>query len=78
MDEWGCFPSERQRLFDLVQGTKAKGVIFLSGNVHFSEISSIENGKYPLLEFTSSGLTHINLAYAQAGNKHRIAGHAPH
>ena len=42
MDEWGCFPHERRRLFDLILATKAHGVILLSGNVHFAEISQVE------------------------------------
>jgi alkaline phosphatase D len=74
MDEWGCFPHERQRLFDLIETTNAKGVILLSGNVHFAEISKVELNSTSLFEFTSSGLTHINESYANAANKYRIAG----
>ena len=74
MDEWGCFPHERLRLFDLIAKTKAKGVILLTGNVHFAEISRVETKPYPLLDFTSSGLTHINEAYAKADNDYRVAG----
>ena len=29
---------------------------------------------YPLLDFTASGLTHINEAYAKAANEFRVAG----
>jgi alkaline phosphatase D len=74
MDEWGCFPHERQRLFDLIETTESDGVILLSGNVHFAEISKIQNQAYPLLDFTSSGLTHINEVYANAANNYRVAG----
>lgn len=74
MDEWGCFPHERRRLFDLILATKAGGVILLSGNVHFAEISRVETNAYPLLDFTSSGLSHINEAYAKAANEFRVAG----
>ncbi len=74
MDEWGCFPHERQRLFDLIEATKANSVILLSGNVHFAEISRVETRAYPLLDFTSSGLTHVNEAYAKAANEFRVAG----
>ncbi len=74
MDEWGCFPHERQRLFDLILATKAHGVILLSGNVHFAEISRLDTRAYPLLDFTSSGLTHINETYAKAANEFRVAG----
>jgi alkaline phosphatase D len=74
MDEWGCFPHERQRLFDLIQTTEANGAILLSGNVHFAEVSKVETASYPLLDFTSSGLTHVNEAYAEADNEFRVAG----
>ena len=74
MDEWGNFPLERKRLLDLIGRTGAKGIILLSGNVHFAELSKSDAGTYPLLELTSSGMTHVNKAYAKAPNKHRIAG----
>ena len=77
MDEWGCFPHERQQLFDLIETTESDGVILLSGNVHFAEISKVQTKAYPLLDFTSSGLTHINEAYAKAANDYRIAGPMP-
>ena len=74
MDEWGNFPLERQRLFDVISKTKANGVIVLSGNVHFGELSRYDDGDYPFYELTSSGMTHINETYAHAANKYRIAG----
>jgi len=40
----------------------------------FPEVSKIETGAYPLFEFTSSGLTHINEAYAKADNSYCVAG----
>ena len=74
MDEWGNFPTERQNLFDLIGTSGAKGVLFLSGNVHFTELSKHYAGEYPLYEFTSSGMTHVTEAYAKAANEYRIAG----
>jgi len=74
MDEWGNYPLERRRLFDLIAKTGANGVVFLSGNVHFSEISATDEGPYRLFDFTSSGLTHVNEEYARAPNRHRVAG----
>jgi alkaline phosphatase D len=64
-DAWGNFPRERQRLFDLIDETAANGVIFLSGDVHFSEISRSDEGPYPLFDFTSSAL-----AAPATGNEH--------
>ena len=74
MDEWGNYPLERKRLFELIERTKAQGVIILSGNVHFAELSRLDAGAYDLLDFTSSGLTHANKAYAKTQNRYRTAG----
>lgn len=74
MDEWGNYPLERERLFKLIERTDTQGIVILSGNVHFAELSRIDTGKFELLDFTSSGLTHTNTAYALAENKYRVAG----
>ena len=71
MESWGNFPHERERLFKLIESTSAKGALFISGDVHFSEISRVENGPYPLYDFTSSGLTNSNENWAGAVNTHR-------
>ena len=74
MEEWGNFPLERQKLFDLIGKTNANGVVLLSGNVHFSEISTTTEGPYPLVDFTSSGMTHTTPAYSGLRNGKRISG----
>jgi alkaline phosphatase D len=55
-DAWGNFPLERQKLFRLIGKTQANGVVILSGDVHFAEISKTDEGPYPLIDFTSSAL----------------------
>ena len=72
MDEWGNYPHERQRLFDLIHGAGAEGVLLLSGNVHFAELSRVESGGLTLYDFTSSGLTHVNEAYPAVENPYRV------
>ena len=74
MDEWGNYPHERRRLFELIGDTRASGVVLLSGNVHFAELSRSEEGPYPLYDLTSSGLTHVDAEYAEAPNPYRVAG----
>ena len=74
MDEWGVFPHERQRLFDLIKTTGTSGVLLLSGNVHFTELSKTDVADYPLYDFTASGMTHVNPDYAGAPNGQRVAG----
>ncbi|KAJ6773321.1 CALCINEURIN-LIKE METALLO-PHOSPHOESTERASE SUPERFAMILY PROTEIN [Salix purpurea] len=39
LESWGRFPKERNRLFKLIADTKREGVFFISGDVHFGEIS---------------------------------------
>jgi alkaline phosphatase D len=74
-EKWSVFPAERARLFKLLQDTKANGVVFLSGNRLFGELSEIDAGLgYPLFDLTSSGLNMgaRNWRPPEA-NKHRIA-----
>ena len=57
MECWGNMPHERDRLFKLIETTKAKGAFFISGDVHFTELSMTkDDGPYPLYDLTSSGL----------------------
>lgn len=53
---WNQMPLERNRLFGLIDDTKAEGVIFLSGDVHWSELSRYDGGAYPFFDLTSSAL----------------------
>ncbi|KAJ0658352.1 putative alkaline phosphatase [Helianthus annuus] len=58
MESWGRFPRERKRLFNLISNSKRDGVFFISGDVHFGEITRYDCATaYPLYDITSSGLT---------------------
>lgn len=61
-EEWANFPRERRRLFELIGKTRANGVIFVSGDPHFSEYSKIDDTSagYPLWDMTSSALNQYN------------------
>ena len=57
-ESWTNVPHERERLLELVRRTGASGVLFISGDVHWGEISRLEaDGLYPIYDVTSSGLT---------------------
>lgn len=57
-ESWTNVPHERQRFLDLIKSTKASRVFFLSGDVHWGEISRLETpGLYPIYDVTSSGIT---------------------
>jgi alkaline phosphatase D len=51
---WPNYPTERERLLELVERQDSKGVVFLTGDMHFSSIFR-RSGH---LEFMSSGMTH--------------------
>ncbi len=57
-ESWVSFEHERERLFDLIRRTKANGVVFLSGDIHYAELSKLDvNVPYTFWDVTSSGLT---------------------
>jgi len=71
-ESWANFPHEQQRMVDLISKTRANGVVFLTGDVHYSEISKLETKGYPIHDFTSSGLS-STWKFATP-NKNRIEG----
>ena len=57
-ETWANFPHEQERMKMLIKKTKANGVMFISGDVHYGELSKQPNpGAYDLYDLTSSGLT---------------------
>ena len=71
---WGNFPHEVDRLKGLISGSNAKGVILLSGDRHISEFSrtQLDGMNYPLIDFTSSGLTHAYKGFTGEPNPYRV------
>lgn len=75
-ESWANFPKERQRLLDLIEKHQVNGVIIISGDTHWSEVSKVSEAlDYPLWEITSSGLTEKWKDVSP--NKHRV-GHFNH
>ena len=73
-EAWGNFPHEADRLEKLISSSKAEGVIILSGDRHISEFSQtqIDGMNYPLIDFTSSGLTHAYKGFTGEPNPYRV------
>jgi len=73
-ETWGNMPHEVDKLESLIKTTKAKNVIILSGDRHISEFSKKEEDSltYPLIDFTSSGLTHSYTNFKGEPNQFRI------
>lgn len=57
-EAWANFPVEQQKMLGLIKDKKANGICFISGDIHYAEVSKvIENAAYPIYDFTSSGIT---------------------
>jgi len=74
-ETWGNMPDEVTKLDMLLSRTHAKNVIFLSGDRHISEISAkkIQGVNYPVIDFTSSGMTHAYTSYKGEPNPYRVS-----
>ena len=57
-ESWANFPNDRNRLIAFIQKHKINGVLIISGDTHWGEVSKVESkNAYPLWEVTSSGLS---------------------
>jgi alkaline phosphatase D len=57
-EAWANFPHEQERILELIKNKRAEGVLFVSGDVHYAEISKLETADlYPIYDVTSSGLS---------------------
>jgi alkaline phosphatase D len=74
-EAWGNMPHEVEKLEKMIVASKAEKVFILSGDRHISEISKKEIGQenYPLIDFTSSGLTHAYTKFTKEKNKYRVS-----
>ncbi|MBL8820257.1 MAG: alkaline phosphatase family protein, partial [Planctomyces sp.] len=56
-ESWTNFPNELIKMVDLIKSTRANGVIFISGDVHWGELSVLKPpGCYPIYDLTASGI----------------------
>ncbi len=75
IESWANFPHERKRLLRLLEENRASGLVLLSGDVHYAEMSLFSEGPYPLYELTSSNLATNETDWGEEFNKKgRILG----
>ncbi len=70
-EKWANFPNERTKLFDLIKTNDISHPIFISGDRHIGEISTLNYQNITLSEITSSSLTHGWSKRRPEDNKHR-------
>jgi hypothetical protein len=60
-ETWANLPLEQKKLYDLIAKTKANGVIVLSGDRHWAELSVEREGvPYPIWDLTSSSFNQLH------------------
>lgn len=78
-ETWGNMPHEIDKLTKIIQASRAKGVLILSGDRHISEFSktTIDGVPYPIIDFTNSGLTHAYEKHTYESNRYRVGELVP-
>jgi len=72
-ETWSNLPLERQRMLDLLKSTNANGVIFISGDRHWSELSALDDAlPYRLFDFTSSSFNQLHPRGTPTVNRFRF------
>jgi alkaline phosphatase D len=73
-EKWANFPKAKEKLLGLISKTKAKAILFLSGDRHFAEISrvTLKDSTRDVYDFTASGLTHTYVALVDEENPYRV------
>jgi alkaline phosphatase D len=57
-EAWANFPAEQLKMLNVIKQTNAENVMFISGDVHYAEISKMNvSSVYPIYDITSSGLS---------------------
>lgn len=73
-ESWANFPEDRQRLLTFIEKENISGVMMISGDTHWGEVSKLEEqNSYPLWEVTSSGLSEKWKDVSP--NKHRVGNY---
>ncbi len=72
-EAWANLPLEKQRMLDLLRATRAAGVLFVSGDRHWCELSRMPGPTgYPLHDLTASALTEKHPRGTPTPNRYRL------
>ncbi len=78
-ENYGHYPEEKERLLNEISNNKIKGVMFLTGDRHFAEMSMMpREGSYPIYDWTVSPLTAgiVSDKVLKEDNKYKVPGSA--
>jgi alkaline phosphatase D len=78
-ESWANFPREQSRLLEVIQRTRAAGVVFLSGDRHWCEFSKTDGPSgYPLYDITASSMTQKHPRGTPTVNRNRLLAKTYH
>lgn len=70
---WANLPRERNRLLKLIESTRAEGIVFISGDRHWSELSMLaDETPYPIYDVTCSSLNQLHERGTPTENLYRM------
>jgi phosphodiesterase/alkaline phosphatase D-like protein len=71
-EAWANLPHEKERMVKLLASTRANGVLFISGDRHWTELSRMDGPSgYPLFDLTASAMTVPHPRGTPTPNKYR-------
>ena len=76
-ENYGHYPEEKEKLLKEISDNKIKGVMFLTGDRHFAEMSMLpREGSYPIYDWTVSPLTAgiVSDKVLKEDNKYKVRG----
>lgn len=74
-EDFGDYPQEKADFLAFIRQNAIEGVVLLSGDTHYAELSKLNrDGTYPLYEMTSSALTSPYFAGSSDGQALRMPG----
>ena len=69
-EDWSDYPAERADFMKFLIDENIEGIIFFSGDTHYTELNKLErDNTYPLIEITSSALTSPSFPGAEKSNQ---------
>ncbi|NND98658.1 MAG: alkaline phosphatase family protein [Pirellulaceae bacterium] len=70
---WANLPVERARMLHLIRKTRAEGILFISGDRHWSELSAITTDvPYPIYDLTCSSFNQVHPRGTPTENAFRV------
>lgn len=72
-EKWANFPNDKKRMIELIDKNEIKNAIFISGDMHYAELSAEDSPKgFKIYDLTASGMNLVENG-SQYPNRYRIS-----